>query len=237
VWSPERFEPTLQFKPAERFRCYSQVNSFQTQHRFFRRNGKLRKVSYLSTNVENVVIIVCACTKKNLLVAVKLMFSLSGMATPIAANHIHKNINFKTQPASEVTRSRILLLRKIPLVLNYDNVFLELFNKDHYHGKITTCLMSYMCSVATKSETWKPFLQITIPALILKSYNPGKIHFIWHSWAFRPGLGYIFASFHFECFGKTREALRDLTWAPSQKNLRLDKKFLEITNQSFIPKC
>ena len=178
MWSSERFEPTLQFKSAERFRCDSQVNSFQTQHRFFRHNGKLRKVSYLSTNVENVGIIVCACTKKNLRVAVKLMFSLSGMATPIAANHIHKNINFKTQPTSAVTHSRILLLRKIPLVLHCDDVFLKLFNKDHYHGKITRCSASYMCSVAKKSETLKQFLQITIPALILKSYNPEKSHII-----------------------------------------------------------
>jgi len=150
---------------------------------------------------------------------VKLIFSLSGMATPIAANHIHKNINFKTQP-----HSRLLFLRKIPLVLHCDNVFLELFNKVHYHGKITTCSVSYMCSVAKKSETSKQFLQITIPALILKSYNSGKTHFIWHSRAFRPASGYIFASFHFQCFGKTREALRDLTWPPLQKNLRLDKK-------------
>jgi len=167
---------------------------------------------------------------------VKLIFSLSGMATPIATNHIHKNINFKTQPVSAVTHSQILLLRKVPLVLHCDNVFLELSNKDHYNGKITTCLVSYMCSVAKKSETLKQSLQITIPALILKSYNPGKTHFIWHSQEFRPGLGYIFASFHFQCFGKTREALRDLTWAPSQKNLRLDKKIIDIKIPGLIPK-
>ena len=74
------------------------------------------------------------------------MFSLSGMATLITANHIHKNFNFKTQSSSAVTISRILLLRKIPLVVYCDHVCFKLFNKDHYHGKISMYSVSYMCS-------------------------------------------------------------------------------------------
>ena len=150
-----------------------------------------------------------------------------------------KTISSDHNPSSH---SKIIQSRKITHYMTFSGVsawvgtYICQFSFFSALAKSQGALRDLTCAPSQKIwDFWKNFLR-SQSQLLHQNRKISKPLYMQISGAFGPLWMKHFDSFHFQCFGITRGALRDLTWAPSLSNLRLVKKILEIKIPALIPK-